>query len=257
MECGGSPPPLRSHPIHPIAPHRQPALSTARFLQKAQPSTLSSRRLKRLPQPPQRIPQIIFRMNLKRMPPLRRDIRPRPQPQIPLRTIRLRFRHRLQLKNNRVRRPNRPRHRQRRKHRPAAVIPQHPEHRPRRHMRPCPHFFTQHRAQIFHLFADPRHLRPWPSRHRTSSHRTRSSAIAATLRLALLLRSYPLVLGSSAQTRSPCYCAATGMFAGPPGGMTNLGSVTACTCSIVVSGAISRSTRPSGVTSIHASSVMM
>ena len=201
-------------------------------------------------------------MNLKRMPPLRLDIRPRPQPQIPLRPIRLRLRHRLQLKNNPIRRPNRPRHRQRRKHRPTPVIPQHPKHRPRRHLRPSPHFFPQHRAQIFHLIADPRHLRPRPLCRYTCSRstrrrRTRTSALGPGSRLALLLPSCPLALGSSAQTQRPRYCAATGIFAGPPGGIISFGSVTACTCSTVVSAAISRSTSPSAVTSIHANSVMM
>jgi hypothetical protein len=175
------------------------------------------------------------------MPPLRLDIRPRPQPQIPSRPIRLRFRHRLQFKNNPVRRPNRPRHRQRRKHRPTPVISQHPEHRLRRHTRPRPHFFAQHRAQIFHLITNTRELRP---RRRT-------------FRLALLLRSNSLVPCCSAQTQRPRYCAATGIFAGPPGGIISFGSVTACTCSTVASGAISRSTSPSAVTSIHANSVMM
>ena len=66
-----------------------------------------------------------------------------------------------------------------------------------------------------------------------------------------------LTLDDPLKTRSPRYCAATGIFAGPPCGMISFGSVTACTCSIVASGAISFSTRPSGVTSIHASSVMM
>src|SRR4029077_21096696 len=43
----------------------------------------------------------------------------------------------------------------------------------------------------------------------------------------------------------------------PPAGKINFGSVSACTRSAVVSGAISRSTKPSGVTSITASSVTM
>ena len=59
------------------------------------------------------------------------------------------------------------------------------------------------------------------------------------------------------KTQCPRYCAATGIFAGPPCGMISFGSVTACTCSIVASGAISFSTNPSAVTSIHANSVMM
>ena len=47
----------------------------------------------------------------------------------------------------------------------------------------------------------------------------------------------------------------TGIFAGPPSGMISFGSVTACDLHrLAVTGAISFSTRPSGVTSIHASS---
>ena len=50
----------------------------------------------------------------------------------------------------------------------------------------------------------------------------------------------------------PCYW---GILPGPPRGKSSLGSVRDCTCSSVASAANSRSNSPSGVTSIHASSV--
>ena len=136
-------------------------------------------------------------MNLKRMPPLRLDICPRPQPQILRRPISLRRRHRLHLKNNPIRRPDRPRHWQRRKHRPAAVIPQHPKHRSRRNTRPRPHFLAQHRAQILHLIADPRQLRPRRSSARSALRPRR------ILRPAFLLPSCSLISCRRAQNAVP------------------------------------------------------
>jgi len=56
--------------------------------------------------------------------------------------------------------------------------------------------------------------------------------------------------------RSRVY-AETGMVAGPRGGRRSVGSVSDWTRSTVVSGAISRSKRPWGVTSMKASSVTM
>src|SRR5277367_502221 len=49
----------------------------------------------------------------------------------------------------------------------------------------------------------------------------------------------------------------TGMAAGPLGGRSSFGSVSDWTCSKVASGAISRRSRPCGVTSMKASSVTM